>query len=366
MFSAIIISTSSQEMNTTPFNNWTTHSNSSGKASSATWQVIDQVVVFSVLTVIIAGTIFGNLLVIASIAYFTKLRTPTNAFIVSLAVADFLVGIIVMPFSMAKLVFGWYFGKAFCKIHTIMDVMLCTSSIMNLSCIAFDRFYAVCYPLKYRFRMSQKRVTVLLLICWFVPALMSFVPLLLDVHLRGLEAILLPFDPHSCVFMVNIPYAVSASVIAFYFPMLVMLVAYGKIFLVARIQARQVYTIENGLEGRNTLTRCQNSSMKKERKAAKTLGIIMGCFLICWLPFFTTNIVNPLLGYPAHHILLEVFLWLGYVNSTLNPLLYAFFNQSFRRAFYMVIGCKILASDCQNNNLSDSIRQNTQLATLSR
>ncbi|XP_072446317.1 5-hydroxytryptamine receptor 4-like [Chiloscyllium punctatum] len=353
-------------MITTQFDNWTTHSNLSGKESTATWQVINQIVVFSILTMIIAGTIFGNLLVIASIAYFTKLRTPTNAFIVSLAVADFLVGIIVMPFSMTKLVFGWYFGKTFCKIHTIMDVMLCTSSIMNVSCIAFDRFYAVCYPLKYRFRMSQKRVTILLLICWFVPALVSFVPLFLDVHLRGLEAILQPLDPHSCVFMVNIPYAVSASVIAFYFPMLVMLVAYGKIFQVARLQDRQIYSIENGIQGRSTLTRFQNSSMERERKAAKTLGIIMGCFLICWLPFFTMNIINPLLGYSAHHVLLEVFLWLGYVNSTLNPLLYAFFNKSFRQAFYMVIGCKVLANNCQNNNLSDSTRQNTHLATLSR
>ncbi|XP_041050333.1 trace amine-associated receptor 1-like [Carcharodon carcharias] len=311
---------------------------------------------FSILTIIVVGTIFGNLLIIISIAYFTKLQTSTNAFILSLAVADFLVGIIVLPISMTKVVFGWHFGKTFCKLHTIMDVMLSTSSIMNLSCIAFDRFYAVCYPLKYRFRVSQKRVTVLLLICWILPALVSFVPLLLDVHLKGLEAILSQLDPYGCVFIVNIPYAVSASLISFYLPMLIMLVAYGKIFQVARIQARQIYSIEHGFQGRSTVMTGQSSSMKKERKAAKTLGIIIGCFLLCWLPFFITNITNPLLGYPVHHIILEVFLWLGYVNSALNPILYASFNKSFRRAFCMIIGCKILRSNCQNNNLSGTTR----------
>ncbi|XP_078087597.1 trace amine-associated receptor 1-like [Mustelus asterias] len=354
-------------MNGTLLHNWSTQANFSGKTPPTVWQVIQKVTVFSILGIIIVGTIVGNLLIIVSVAYFTKLRTPTNAFMLSLATSDFLVGITVMPFSLANVLFGWHFGATFCKIHTITDVLLCTSSIMNLSCIAFDRLYAVCYPLKYRFRMSQKRVTVLLLICWILPALVSIVPLLLNVHLQGLEAILLIYDPHDCVFIVNVPYAVSASLVCFYLPMFVMLAAYGKIFQVARIQARQIYSTGNGFhEGSSVWTRQRSST--KEWKAAKTLGIIIGCFLICWLPFFTTNIINPLFGYPMHHLLLEVFVWLGYINSAFNPLLYAFFNHSFRRAFCLIIGCKILTKDCQNNNLSVTTitRGSTQLATLSR
>ncbi|XP_072369067.1 trace amine-associated receptor 1-like [Scyliorhinus torazame] len=357
------VSISSQEMNSAHLDNCSTYGNSSGKTPLTIWQTMEHVATFSILAIITVGTTFGNLLIIISIAYFTKLRTPTNAFIMSLAAADFLVGVTVMPFSMSKVVFGWHFGKTFCKVHTIMDVLLCTSSILHLSCIAFDRFYAVCYPLKYRFRMSQRRVTVLLLICWILPVSVSIVPLLLDVNLRGLD---LQLEPHGCMFIVNIPYAVSASLVSFFVPMLVMLMAYGKIFQVARMQAKQTCSIGNGFQGNSARTR-QSGSMKKERKAAKTLGIIIGCFLLCWLPFFITNIANPLLGYPMHHDLLEVFLWLGYINSTFNPLLYAFFNKSFRRAFCLIMGCKIFTNDCQNNNLSDpTIRRNTQLATLSR
>lgn len=155
MLSAVIICPTSQVVNVLIYN-CSAHRNSSAIVPHATWQIIEQVFILTVLTIIILGAFLGNLLVIVSIIYFTKLRTLTNAFLLSLAVADFLVGIIVMPFSMIKVMFGWYFGKAFCTIHTVMDVMLCTSSIMNLSCIAFDRYYAVCYRLRYRFRVSRK------------------------------------------------------------------------------------------------------------------------------------------------------------------------------------------------------------------
>ncbi|XP_055498911.1 LOW QUALITY PROTEIN: 5-hydroxytryptamine receptor 4-like [Leucoraja erinacea] len=364
MLSAVIICPTSQVVNVLIYN-CSAHRNSSAIVPHATWQIIEQVFILTVLTIIILGAFLGNLLVIVSIVYFTKLRTLTNAFLLSLAVADFLVGIIVMPFSMIKVMFGWYFGKAFCTIHTVMDVMLCTSSIMNLSCIAFDRYYAVCYRLRYRFRVSRKRVTTLLLVCWVLPGLVSFVPLLLGLHLTGLETIHSQLDPHDCVFIVNIPYALCASVISSYLPMLVMLAAYGKIFQVARIQARQIYTMENGSHEMDATRFHHSTSTKKERKAAKTLGIIIGCFLFCWLPFFTANIANALLGYQVHHIVLDVFVWLGYVNSALNPLLYALFNKSFRRAFGLILDCTIFTKDYQNNNLSNAVRPNSQLATLS-
>ncbi|XP_069754985.1 trace amine-associated receptor 1-like [Narcine bancroftii] len=363
MLPAIVTFPTSQVVTTVL--NCTTHRNSSENPPSSTWSVVEQVFVTSILAAIILGTLLGNLLVIASIAHFTKLQTSTNAFLLSLAAADFLLGVLVMPFSMIKTVFGWYFGRTFCKIHTVMDVMLCTSSILNVSCIAFDRYHAVCSPLKYRFRVSRRRVTALLLFCWVLPGLVSFVPLLLDLHLKGLETILLQLDPHDCVFLVNVPYAITASVLSFYVPMLVMLAAYGKIFQIARIQARQVYTIENGSHETDVVRYRHSSSMKRETKAAKTLGVILGFFLLCWLPFFTTNIINSLLGYQVHHIMIEVFLWLGYVNSALNPLLYASFHQSFRRAFGLIIGCKVFTNDYKNNNLSSAVRSNTQIATLS-
>ncbi|XDV15440.1 hypothetical protein PO909_015536, partial [Leuciscus waleckii] len=245
---------------------------------------------------IIAGivcTVVGNFLVVLAIAYFKQLQCPTNYFVMSLAVADFLVGLVVMPYSMVRTVEGcWYFGPTFCHLHSSLD----------LSCIAFDRYYAVCNPLVYSFKMSLKRVGLLIVVCWAVPFLISFGPILLGLHKLGVD-----------------------------------------IYKAAKRQAIKKQKHRN--------------SIRRERKAAKTLGIIMGVFLLFWLPFFTVNIVDPFIEYGTAGVIWDVFLWLGYVNSSLNPFLYGFFNRSFRRAFLMIMGCRIcLFGTAQGMDLSHSKR----------
>uniref|UniRef100_A0A8C9WFA1 G-protein coupled receptors family 1 profile domain-containing protein n=1 Tax=Scleropages formosus TaxID=113540 RepID=A0A8C9WFA1_SCLFO len=266
-------------------------------------------------------TVVGNFLVVLAIAYFKQLQSPTNSFVLSLAVADFLVGLVVMPYSMVRTVEGcWYFGSVFCEVHSSLDVMLCTTSIFHLSCIAFDRYYAVCNPLVYALKMSRTRVALLIVTCWVLPMLISFGPIMLGLHKANMEVVP-PED--SCSFLVNRVYAVTASLVAFYLPMATMLVAYWKIYKAARRQQKQ------------------RNSMRRERKAAKTLGFIMGAFLLFWLPFFTTNIIDPFIEYCTAGVIWDIFLWLGYANSSLNPFLYGFFNRSFRRAFFMIMGCRI-------------------------
>uniref|UniRef100_H2MZT3 G-protein coupled receptors family 1 profile domain-containing protein n=1 Tax=Oryzias latipes TaxID=8090 RepID=H2MZT3_ORYLA len=297
-----------------------------------------RIFLYSFFTIGIVSTVVGNFLVVLSIAYFKQLQSPTNCFVMSLAVADCFVGLVVMPYSMIRTVEGcWYFGSLFCKLHSSLDVMLCTASIFHLSCIAFDRFYAVCNPLIYSLKMSQSRVALLITICWAVPMLISFGPIMLDLHIAGVD-ILIPED--LCVFLVSRIYAVMASLVAFYLPMAIMLVAYWKIFKAAKRQALQISAMESqmaaGVGKDSSKKRRHRITMRRERKAAKTLGIIMGVFLIFWMPFFTLNIVDPFIGYTTEVVVWDIFLWLGYINSSLNPFLYGFFNRSFRRAFLIV------------------------------
>uniref|UniRef100_A0AAG5CYP2 G-protein coupled receptors family 1 profile domain-containing protein n=2 Tax=Anopheles atroparvus TaxID=41427 RepID=A0AAG5CYP2_ANOAO len=75
---------------------------------------------------------------------------------------------------------------------------------------------------------------------------------------------------------------------------------------------------------------------RAEHKAARTLGIIMGVFLLCWLPFFLWYVITSLCGdkaCPCPDVVITVLFWIGYFNSTLNPLIYAYFNRDFREAF---------------------------------
>ena len=73
---------------------------------------------------------------------------------------------------------------------------------------------------------------------------------------------------------------------------------------------------------------------KRERKAAKTLAIITGAFVVCWLPFFVCALLMPIFPHWVFdETMLSVFLWLGYFNSTLNPIIYTIFSPEFRQAF---------------------------------
>ncbi|XP_067106999.1 trace amine-associated receptor 1 [Osmerus mordax] len=302
-----------------------------------------RVALYTFLTVGIVCTVVGNFLVVLAIAYFKQLQSPTNSFVMSLAVADCLVGLVVMPYSMVRTVEGcWLFGALFCQLHSSLDVMLCTASIFHLSCIAFDRYYAVCNPLVYSLKMSQSRVVMLIVICWAVPILISFGPILLGLHMVGVD---IPLPPEVCIFLVNRVYAVMASLVAFYLPMAIMLVAYWKIYKAAKRQAMQISAMESqmasGVGKDSSKKQRHRNAMRRERKAAKTLGIIMGVFLLFWVPFFTVNIVDPFINYSTAEVIWDIFLWLGYVNSSLNPFLYGFFNRSFRRAFLMIMGCRL-------------------------
>lgn len=158
--------------------------------------------------------------------------------------------------------------------------------------------------------------------------------------------------------MVNKPYALTCSVVAFYIPLVLMVLAYQRIYITARAHALQISMLQRaggagasapGTSGASTgvgagatsdsADHQRNHRMRTETKAAKTLCIIMGCFCLCWAPFFVTNVVDPFIDYSVPEQLWTACLWLGYINSMLNPILYAFLNKSFRRAFLIILCC---------------------------
>lgn len=143
---------------------------------------------YSLMMIIILVTLFGNLIVIISISHFKELHTPTNWLIQSMATVDFLLGCLVMPYSMVRSVDRcWYFGEVFCKIHTGTDIMLSSASIFHLSFISIDRYYAVCDPLRYKAKISILVIFVMIFISWSIPALFAFGIIFLELNIKGTE-----------------------------------------------------------------------------------------------------------------------------------------------------------------------------------
>ncbi|KAL1253069.1 hypothetical protein QQF64_017762, partial [Cirrhinus molitorella] len=147
----------------------------------------------------------------------------------------------------------------------------------------------------------------------------------------------------TCVFMVNRPYALVCSAVAFYVPLVLMVLAYQRIYVTAMGHARRIGSLHRAgsAPSSNYPNHDQHGSsrIKNETKAAKTLAVIMGCFCLCWAPFFITNVVDPFINYSVPWQMWTAWLWLGYINSGLNPFLYAFLNRAFRRAFLMILCC---------------------------
>ncbi|XP_061105332.1 trace amine-associated receptor 1-like [Conger conger] len=336
-----------------------------GNSHSAESESVNVLLLFLLLPIIVFA-VLGNLLIIASVAHFRHLQTCTNAFIVSLATADFLVAVLVMPFSLARSVDRWRFGKLFCTAHFMLDVVLCTASILNLSCVALDRYLAVCDPLRYAARMSAERVAKLLLVSWLLPVLGFCLLVGVDLCWQSRKGVLRGQGAEVCLPELRAPYATVASILSFFIPMAFMIATYGRIFLEAQRQARQIQAAEAQVGQRHR--DWSPSGSRKEGKATRTLGILLGAFLLCWLPFFTVNVGHPFWGCPVSPGVLECVLWLGYANSALNPLLYAFINRAFRRAFAVLLGCGILGRQLQGGRLDAGVSQQTgpELGTVTR
>ncbi|XP_078145159.1 5-hydroxytryptamine receptor 4 [Centroberyx gerrardi] len=306
------------------------------------------------LSLVMLMSILGNLLVMVAVCKDRQLRKiKTNYFIVSLAFADLLVSVLVMPFGAIELVHQhWIYGETFCLVRTSLDVLLTTASILHLCCIALDRYYAICcQPLVYRNKMTPMRVALMIGGCWVIPTFISFLPIMQGWNSIGIDHVIEErrysegSNSTSCVFMVNKPYALTCSVVAFYIPLVLMVLAYQRIYVTARAHALQISMLQRaggaGTSGSSvdSADHQRNHRMRTETKAAKTLCIIMGCFCLCWAPFFVTNVVDPFIDYTVPDKLWAACLWLGYINSMLNPILYAFLNKSFRRAFLIILCC---------------------------
>eukprot|EP00918_Siedleckia_nematoides_P083857 GHVU01183824.1.p1 GENE.GHVU01183824.1~~GHVU01183824.1.p1 ORF type:complete len:583 (+),score=13.33 GHVU01183824.1:535-2283(+) len=135
------------------------------------------IITLGVLNIVV---VFGNSLVILAVLTSHKLRTVTNMFIVSLAVADLLLGVVVLPFSSAKEVLHqvWVFGNIWCSIWLAVDVLLCTASILSLVAISLDRYLAISRPFRYPTLMSPMRGRILVAMVWVASFAICFPPLI--------------------------------------------------------------------------------------------------------------------------------------------------------------------------------------------
>ncbi|MGH0123227.1 UNVERIFIED_CONTAM: hypothetical protein FKN15_011251 [Acipenser sinensis] len=315
-----------------------------------------------VLGAFIVFAIVGNILVILSVVCNRHLRTPTNYFIINLASADLLLSTTVLPVSATlEIVDYWVFGRILCDIWAALDVLCCTASIMSLCAISIDRYIGVRYSLQYPTIVTEKRAILALLGVWVLSMVISIGPLL------GWKEPA-PQDEKVCSITEEPFYALFSSLGSFYIPLIVILAMYFRVYIVAkrttknleagvmkerldskeftlRIHCRGTQEDCSGASKRGHHTR-SSLSMKllkfsRQKKAAKTLGIVVGMFILCWLPFFLALPIGSFFtDLRPPETVFKVIFWLGYFNSCLNPIIYPCSSKEFKRAFLRILKCQ--------------------------
>lgn len=304
-----------------------------------------EVLIGIVLGILTCATLIGNILIIVAVAVVKKLQTPSNLLLVNLATSDLLVSGIVLPFAIIFQLKGlWPFSEFLCDVFILSDVLLCTCSILSLCIISIDRYFAITRPFQYASKRTIGRIMVMILLAWLLAALISVPPFI------GWKE---KFVKGECKYSDSLSYQIYATFGAFYVPLFIMLFLYGKILLLAKrianldikqrsqktscCSATVVLSNQNATECRKsslqqamncsfmqqdqqdpvkekeddsvfykryTITKLYNrssmnvykkSKLSSEVKAIKTLGIIMGCFTVCWCPFFIIQVLFYLL-----------------------------------------------------------------------
>ncbi|XP_066525196.1 alpha-2Da adrenergic receptor [Hoplias malabaricus] len=387
-----------------------------------------------VVSLLIVLTIVGNALVIVAVLTSRALRAPQNLFLVSLACADVLVAALVIPFSLANEVMGyWYFGSAWCALYLALDVLFCTSSIVHLCAISLDRYWSVTRAVRYGLKRTPTRVRCAIAAVWLVSAVISFPPIVVTRHGEG-----------ECLLNDEPWYILSSALVSFFAPGLIMVTVYCKIYRVAKQRSATVCAAHNGAiaaavakataaaamraDGRRRAADTESASSSgsdgrreelddidleesgvgrardsgsggnsgtggggvggggdggggggcrrapwatsrifvppphhptlstrprshlrssrgraaqlREKRFTFVLAVVMGGFVLCWFPFFFTYSLRAVCGEScaAPEGLFKLFFWIGYCNSSVNPIIYTIFNRDFRKAFKKILG----------------------------
>ncbi|XP_041861838.1 5-hydroxytryptamine receptor 2B [Melanotaenia boesemani] len=349
------------------------------------------------IVMVIIPTIGGNILVILAVSLERKLQNATNYFLMSLAVADLLVGLLVMPIALVTVLYnsGWPLPEFLCPIWLFLDVLFSTASIMHLCAISLDRYIAIKKPIQHSQYKSRAKAKVKIALVWLISICIA-----IPIPIMGLENYHIPNNitfnnNHTCLLKPDTfrEFIIFGSLTAFFIPLTIMMVIY---LLTVQVLRKKVYLLRSKVTQRfssptiptvfqreqtgpqveqlnmldirlprkqdkpnvgpvnlptedeisfrrmSTMGKKSMQTLSNEQRASKVLGIVFLLFVVMWCPFFITNITSALCKTCDINIisrLMEIFVWVGYVSSGINPLVYTLFNKTFREAFTRYITC---------------------------
>lgn len=286
---------------------------------------------------IIATIILGNYLVLLAAWRTKRLRKQGRLYLVSLAVADAFVGLLIFPLRLYQYLQQSNFPVTTTTVYVWFDIFCATISITTLTVISVDRWFKISHPFRYNSIITTRKCAVVIAIVWFYSGMFA----MLGVIPFKEEKRILVSGP-SCAKMSNIDfyYSILSFALSFVIPCVILFVTYILIFYAA-------YHRRLCINQHNTVNPQALRTFLKDIKNAKTLLTIIFMFLLCWGPFYIIiflinnfQLFQNILSNPIISFVVVIVLPFG--NSCCNPVIYAFGDKEYQRAFKKIFKNGIL------------------------
>uniref|UniRef100_A0A2I2Y2S2 Mu-type opioid receptor n=2 Tax=Gorilla gorilla gorilla TaxID=9595 RepID=A0A2I2Y2S2_GORGO len=307
--------------------------------------MITAITIMALYSIVCVVGLFGNFLVMYVIVRYTKMKTATNIYIFNLALADAL-ATSTLPFQSVNYLMGtWPFGTILCKIVISIDYYNMFTSIFTLCTMSVDRYIAVCHPVKALDFRTPRNAKIINVCNWILSSAIGLPVMFMATtkYRHGSIDCTLTFS-HPTWYWENL-LKICVFIFAFIMPVLIITVCYGLMIL----RLKSVRMLSGSKEKDRNL-----------RRITRMVLVVVAVFIVCWTPIHIYVIIKALVTIPETTF--QTVSWhfciaLGYTNSCLNPVLYAFLDENFKRCFREF--CIPTSSNIEQQN-STRIRQNTR------
>ncbi|XP_061589331.1 neuropeptide FF receptor 2-like [Cololabis saira] len=325
----------------------------------------------------------GNGVVCFIVLRSKNMRTVTNLFILNLAISDLLVGIFCMPTTLVdNIITGWPFGSIVCKLSGMVQGISVSASVFTLVAIAVDRFRCIVYPFKQKLTIATSKLIIVII---WVLAVFIMCPsgVMLQVTKEQTVRIILGSNSETRPFYWCRENWPSQEMRKIYTTILFANIYLAPLSLIVIMYARIGFTlfkttlppisgsgttpgvgISNNkvcMEGRHTVSR-------KKKRVIMMLLVVALLFILSWLPLWTLMMLSDYASLTEHQYrVINIYVyplahWLAFFNSSVNPIIYGFFNENFRRGFQAAFKFQLCSVDMvRQRSYSHRIRGNAVL-----
>ena len=283
-----------------------------------------------------AFAIVGNGLLIYVICLKRNLHNLRNAFVASLAAADLLLACTDIVYQATeKVVMDFRPPHAsICYIILLSGVLFGAASVFNLTAMTVVRYISIRYPLHFSHYVTVHRSAAIVLVVWIAAFCLAIPPLIW----RPEGVVCSTTKPSGEHFINEVIYMSAEWLFWFFIPATLISFSYYRIYIIARTQARRIAALEVVQPKETAFGSAQRANSLREKKAGKMVAILIGFWILCWMPFFIVLTISKFKSrVPA--ILMRLFLCLMFANSAINPIVLTRYNRELKGAIKKIICC---------------------------